>query len=85
MSEIHAEEPRKRTRDAVFRATLPWALTIVLGLVLVLVGSAVFDVSTGRMWHELVRVGRLAIHPHAETQAMGDVHEIVWKSPRALS
>lgn len=81
------EDPALRTRitaESALRAALPWAITLGLGLVLLAVCSAVFDVPVSRMMHELRRVTRLALHPHSETPAMADAQRIVWKSPRAI-
>ncbi|NVB82149.1 MAG: VWA domain-containing protein [Kofleriaceae bacterium] len=74
----------KLTAESALRAALPWAITIGLGLVLLAVCSAVFDVPVSRMLHELRRVARLAVHPHSETPAMADAQNVVWKSPRAI-
>ena len=87
-AEGHPEtEDRPRpalTAETVLRAALPWVATLGLGLLIVIVASAVLAVPVSRMWHELRRVTRLAMHPRSESPALADAQDVVWKSPRAV-
>jgi Ca-activated chloride channel homolog len=75
------DKPRKLTQERVLRAVWPWLLTVGLGLALMMVCSAIFDVSVGRMWAEAKHVVKLAFGKDAGKAELDDV---VWKSPRAV-
>jgi Ca-activated chloride channel homolog len=64
------DKRRKLTQERVLRALWPWLLTCAVGLVVVVLCSATFDVGVGRMWDEAKHVVKLAFG--------------VWKSPRAI-
>jgi Ca-activated chloride channel family protein len=67
------------TRGRVGRLLWPWLLTLGIGLVLVIVASAAFDVSPGRLWTEGKRLIALAFGAKDAEQP-----DLVWKSPRAI-
>ena len=69
------------TRERVIRAVWPWALTIVLGGVVLAIATAVYDVQLSAMWFELKRVVNLAL---GKQDTGLEVHDVVWKSPRAI-
>jgi Ca-activated chloride channel family protein len=75
-------EPRPRlTGERVFRAVWPWLLTLALGLVIVVLASAIFDVPVGRLAAEGKHLVRLAF---GKEPAGTELQDVVWKSPRAL-
>jgi Ca-activated chloride channel family protein len=59
----------------------PWALTFSIGIVIVAIASAIYDVSIARMWAETKQLVRLAL---GAAQPATEHHDIVWKSPRAI-
>jgi Ca-activated chloride channel homolog len=78
---VSEEPPRKLTQERVLRAVWPWLLTVGVGLVVVALCSAIFDISVGRMWDEAKHVVKLAFGKDAGKSELDDV---VWKSPRAI-
>ncbi|HEY5923161.1 MAG TPA: VWA domain-containing protein [Kofleriaceae bacterium] len=74
-------EPKpKLTRERVFRAVWPWLLTFGVGLMIVLIASAIYEVPVGRMWAELKHLFRLAFG----MEQVVELDDVVWKSPRAI-
>ncbi len=71
----------KLTQDRVLRALWPWALTAGIGLVLVMLCSAIFEVDIGRMWSETKHVVALAF---GKDEPATELDDLVWKSPRAI-
>jgi Ca-activated chloride channel family protein len=71
----------KRTGERVLRAARPWLLTFGVSFVVVAIALAVFDVTWSQVSFEVRRVVKLAFG--REDRGL-DVHDIVWKSPRAI-
>ncbi len=76
-----SEPTRNNAQQRVFRAAWPWLLTTGVGLVLVLLCSAIFDVSLDRMWSEAKHLVGLAF---GKEQPASELDDLVWKSPRAI-
>lgn len=73
--------PTKLSPERALLAAWPWAMVFGLGLVLVVVGAQVFDVSIHKLWAELKYALRLSVHRIPDEQAQ---RTVVWKSPHAL-
>ncbi len=72
---------RTRSRERVLRALWPWLLVLGIGLVIVAVASAIFEVPVGRLWSEARHVIALAF---GAAQRGEELREVAWKSPRAI-
>ena len=73
-------DKRKLTGERVLRALWPWLLTFGLGLTIVAIASAIYEVPIGRMWAELKHLVKLAFG----TKQVVELDDVVWKSPRAI-
>jgi Ca-activated chloride channel family protein len=75
-----SDDDKQPLGQRVLRALWPWLLACGVGLVVVAICAAVFDVSADRIWSEGRRLVRLAFGGEDKS---GADQQLVWKSPRA--
>jgi Ca-activated chloride channel homolog len=80
-SEQESSERAGWSRGRIVRALWPWLLACGLGLLVIAIGAAAFDLSIDRIWAEGRRVVKLAFGGDDKTP---DLQQLVWKSPRAI-